>query len=173
MVDVSNLAMTLLSGLGGGILRVVPELIAFFNKKADNSHELAMMDKQIELQKMKGADDRALVAAQGEQTRATVLTEGEIKTQLSQLDAIREALKDQMQKTGFFIIDCLNFLVRPITTYYYLGLYGFVKYAMIQVAMQQADKWGAVKSCWSAEDAAVLAGILSFWFVGRVFDKKK
>lgn len=164
---------TLISLLSGGLMRLLPEILNFLNKKTDNAHELAMLDKQIELQKTKAADDRATLEVQGDQARMTVMTEGEIKMQLSQMDAIREALKDQMQKTGFAFVDILNFLVRPGTTCFYLGLYGAVKVATIVIACQMTDPWHAILLCWTDDDKAVLSGILSFWFVGRVFDKRK
>ena len=78
-----------------------------------------------------------------------------------------------MQKTGFWFVDALNFLVRPLATYYFLGCYGIVKTAMIVTAMREADPWLSVVSCWADQDAQILSGILAFWFVGRVFDKQK
>lgn len=52
---------TILSALGGGLLRLLPELLALFNKKTDNSHELAMLDKQLALENVRGAKDRKSV----------------------------------------------------------------------------------------------------------------
>lgn len=154
--------MTLISMLGGGLLRMAPEVFTFLNKGKDYAHELAMMDKQIELAKSKSADDRA-----------TMTLQGDISQVAAMLDAQKEAVKAQMQLTGNRFADALNFLVRPLTTYYYLGMYGLVKFATLQVALRQADAWTAIKGCWTVDDAAVLSGILAFWFVGRVFDKKQ
>lgn len=154
--------MTLLSLLGGGVMRALPELIGLWNKKTDNAHELDMMDRQVQL----------------EQTRAAarndeIVTQGGIDQALALLDAQKTALQWQMQKVGIWWVDALNFLVRPLTTYYFLGLYGLVKLAMVIVAMRAADQWAAIIQCWTPEDGAILSGILAFWFVGRVFDKKK
>lgn len=150
--------LTLLSMLGGGALRFLPELLKFFTVKTDHAHELAMMDKQIELQKL------GQVGAQ-QQLDANQI--------IAMLDAQKSALSGQMQKTGFKWVDALNFLVRPLSTYYFLGCYGIVKTAMIAVALQSADPWHAIIQCWSEQDASILSGILSFYFVGRVFDKAK
>jgi hypothetical protein len=153
---------TLFSLIGGGLLRFLPELLKFFTLKQDNSHELAMMDKQIELQKLNA--DNAYRAQE------KALDSSEI---LALMDAQKSALTGQMQKTGFMIVDALNFLVRPLATYYFLGCYGIVKTAMIAVALRSTDPWTAIIHCWNDQDAQILSGILAFWFVGRVFDKQK
>jgi hypothetical protein len=153
--------ITLLSLLGGGAMRLMPELIGLWNKKTDNAHELAMLDKQAELEK----------------TRATarhddIVTQGSIDQTLALLDAQKSALQSQMQKVGIKWVDALNFLVRPLTTYFFLGMYGLVKLAMLVVALRTTDPWVSILQCWTPEDGAILSGILAFWFVGRVFDKK-
>jgi hypothetical protein len=154
--------MTLLSLLGGGVMRALPELIGLWNKKTDNAHELAMMDKQLQLEQ-----------AQAASRKDEIMTQGGIDQALALLDAQKTALQGQMQKIGIWQVDALNFLVRPLTTYFFLGMYGLVKLAMLIVAMRAADQWAAIIQCWSPEDGAILSGILAFWFVGRVFDKKQ
>lgn len=154
--------MTLLSMFGGGLMRALPEVIGLWNKKTDNSHELAMLDRQIQLENTRAA-------ARMDEIRE----QGDIDQTLALLDAQKAALTGQMQKVGIKWVDALNFLVRPLTTYYFLGLYGLVKLATIVVALRTADPWVAIIQCWTMDDAAILAGILSFWFVGRVFDKKQ
>lgn len=168
--------MSLLSLLGGGLLRILPELIGLWNKKADNSHELALMDKQIELQKLKGADDRALVIEQSNANLALGEQTNNAAEVLAMLDAQKSALQSQMQKIGIWWVDAMNFLVRPVTTYYFLGFHFIAKVCMIVVAFQSGSNdsmWKNISGVYGAEDAAILSGILSFWFVGRVFDKKK
>lgn len=152
---------TLISLLGGGLLRMLPELLKLFTLKADQKHELAMMDKQFDLAKLN--------AENAFRVQEKSLDSAEV---LALLSAQSSALTGQMQKTGFAFVDALNFLVRPLTTYYFLGCYGIVKTAMIFVAMRSLDPWGAILHCWGDQDAQILSGILAFWFVGRVFEKK-
>lgn len=154
--------MTILSMLGGGLMRMLPELLSFLNKKTDNAHELAMLDRQFQL----------------EQTRASarlheVQVQGDIDQTIKLLEAQGAAIKSQMQKTGIRWVDALNFLVRPLTTYFFLSMYGVVKAATLVVAMRTTDPWLAILQVWTVDDAAILSGILAFWFVGRVFDKQK
>jgi hypothetical protein len=153
--------MTLLSLLGGGIMRLLPEVFSILNKKTDYVHELAMLDRQAELEKTRESS-----------RRETIMVQGDISETLALLDAQKSALAGQFQKTGFRVVDALNFLVRPLTTYFFLLMYGTVKVATLAVALQTMDPWVAILQCWSQDDATTLAGILGFYFVGRSFDKK-
>lgn len=153
---------TLLSLISGGLLRFLPELLKFFTVKQDNSHELAMMDKQIELQKLNA--DNAYRAQEKQLDSAEII---------ALMDAQKSALAGQFQKTGFMIVDALNFLVRPVAAYYFMGGYGIFKTAALIVALRTSDPWTSVLSIWTAQDTNILGSILSFYFVGRVFDKQK
>lgn len=166
--------LSLLSLLGGGLMRLLPELIGLWNKKADNSHELALMDKQIELQRTKGADDRALVIEQSHAAMTLGEQTNNAAEVLAMLDAQKSALQGQMQKIGVWWVDAMNFLVRPVTTYYFLAFHLLAKVCMLVVAFQSgATMWVNISAVYGEADAAILSGILSFWFVGRVFDKQK
>lgn len=155
--------LTLLSMFGGGLMRLLPEVFAFLNKKTDNAHELAMLDKQFQLEQTRAA-------ARMEEIRY----QGDVDQQIALLDAQAGALKGQMQKTGLWWVDAANFLVRPIATYYFLLLYGLAKTAMFVLAVKGGvSGWEAILKLYDDEDRAILSGILAFWFVGRVFDKRK
>ena len=153
---------TLFSLLGGGMLRVVPEILGFMSKKDDNSHELAMLKFQVELESLKSAGRQAEIAIQGE-----------VDQMLAALKAQGDALAGQMKQTGIWWVDALNTLVRPLTTYWFLFLYSVVKISTIIAAWGEAGVWTAIIASWTKDDMAILSGILSFWFVGRVFDKKR
>lgn len=154
--------LTLLSMLGGGLMRLLPELISFFNKKTDNAHELAMLDRQFELEKTRAQSRMEEIQVSGDYSQALAL-----------LDTQKEALRGQMQRTGIRIVDMLNFLVRPLTTYYMLILYGVFKVALFAVTVNSGiPVFDTIVRVYDEEDRAILSGILSFWFVGRVFEKK-
>ena len=153
---------SLLSMLGGGVLRIVPEVLGLMNKKADNAHELAMLNKQVELEQVKAAAQKTAIVEQGQ-----------VDQLLALMAAQKDALADQMKQTGIKFVDALNALVRPLTTYYFLLLYGLAKIAMFAIATQDTkDVWSAILKVYTPDDVAIFFGILSFWFVGRVFDKK-
>lgn len=154
--------LTLISMLGGGLMRLMPEVFAIANKTKDYAHELAMLDKQSELEKTRAA-------AKMEEIRY----QGDIDHALALYSAQKSALEGQMQKTGMKMVDALNFLVRPVTTYYFLLVYGMAKLAMFVLAMQSGiGSWESILKLYDEDDRAILAGILAFWFVGRVLDKR-
>jgi hypothetical protein len=147
--------------LGGGLLRLLPEALNFFNKKTDNKHELEMLEKQFQLEQSRNA-------AQLEQ----VIQVQEGATDVALTNAYKEALRGQMQKVGIKWVDALNFAVRPIYAYTALALYYAFKLSLFVVAMQQSGGvWEKVLLCYTPEDFALLSGITSFYFVGRVIDK--
>jgi hypothetical protein len=165
--------LSLLGMLGGGFMRMLPELIAFFNKKTDNSHELAMLDKQFQLETTRSEARRAEQREIAMAHMAEVTYQGEAQKMLALLDAQKSALEGQMQKMGIWWVDALNFLVRPLVTYIMVLLYVLAKAATFAVAYHSGiGAWEAILRVYDDEDRAILSGILAFWFVGRVFDKK-
>ena len=135
-------------GLFGGILRLIPEGLKLWTAKGDRDHEYRMAQLQGE-QARDGSAQR--IAEMQAQSVAQV--------DMKSMDAWTEALKAQAVVTGVAWADAINILVRPVTTFFFLILYGVHK---VNTA-----------SLWTGDDYAMLGGILSFWFVGRVFDSKR
>lgn len=155
----------ILSALGGGVLRLVPELIALWNKKVDHAHELAMLEKQHQLEMDLDKQKQA-----GRMQELHLQTDG--AAFLATLDATKAALADQMKATGIRLVDALNALVRPLATYYFLACYGIFKVALLMVALRQVDAWSAIVKVYTVDDLNILFAILGFWFVGRKFEKQ-
>lgn len=160
--------LTLLSMMGGGLMRLLPELLAMFNKRLDNAHELAMLDRQVELEKTRATTRASELAA----ASADLQFKGGVDQFLGILDAQKAALQGQMQRTGIAFVDALNWLVRPLATYYFLACYGIFKTAMMFAAFSQADTWGAITQIYGEDDAAIMSALISFWFVGRSIEKR-
>lgn len=140
----------------------MPELFGFLNKRTDNAHELAMLDRQFQLEQSRAASRQALVEYQGG-----------VDETLALLGAQSAALQGQMQLTGIRWADALNVLVRPVATYYVLLMYGLAKLAMFMVAREASiGGWDAILKIYDAEDRAILSGILAFWFVGRAIRER-
>lgn len=160
----------LLGGLGGGLLRLLPEFVSIWNAyqkrrqdAADKAHELEVMKLQIEAQKQAG------------QLRLEeIRTAGDVDTALAQIRGTLAIARP----TGHRGVDILNASVRPVVTYWFFGLYAAVKMAGLYAALaalaptSDASVAMALERAWLPEDSATLFGILSFWFLGRVIDKR-
>jgi hypothetical protein len=164
---------TLIGGLLGGIFRCIPEILNFFDKKNERSHELAMQDKAMEFQRIKGDQQIDEIKAQGQ-----------ADWDKGSLETLKEAIKSQQVSftpTGIKWVDGLMAFtvfmvttVRPVITYIVIGLYVTAKIFLIVQAGQHNQNLGEmVKLLWTEDDQGILAGILNFWFLGRVFDKAK
>ena len=150
----------LLSSFLGGALRIAPEILKHFDRKNERAHELAMLDGEKEFAKLQGE----IHLRQAE----TALTGKEI-------DAMSVALREQgetARAAGRFVA-ALSALVRPVITYWFVALYSAVKIATIMQAYSANADWQEVLiSTWSAEDMSMLWMLLTFWFVGRVWERK-
>lgn len=151
--------LSILSLLGGGLMRLLPEVISFFHKKEDNAHETVMMQYQVQLETLRAQ----------QQATAPVPTVNQ-EQMLSILSAQRDAMAEQFQPTGFKLADALNVLVRPTFAYWSLALYSGIKLAQLCGAWPNLQ---AMIALYTDTDFAMLQGICSFYFVGRVFDKAK
>ena len=111
-----------LGGLIGGIFRLAPEVLKYFDKKNERQHELAMFDKQCELEKERGAQKLAEIGAQ----REAAVDSGV-------MDAFNAAINQQseMVKAAGGWAASLSASVRPMMTYYLLVMYGIVKACFI------------------------------------------
>jgi hypothetical protein len=152
---------TLLGGLLGGAFRLAPEILKWFDRKDERGHELAMQDKALEFEKLRGAQRMSEVGATAEAAWNT----GAIET-------LRDAVRSQGEKTGVRWVDALSSSVRPVVTYWFMVLYCSAKTALFIAALQAGAGWhDAVTHAWTEADQALWAGVLNFWFLGRVFDR--
>ena len=88
------------------------------------------------------------------------------------IEALRDAVRTQGEKTGVWWADALSSSVRPIITYWLMALYCAAKTVAFVAALNAGAGWGAaVLAAWSEADQALWAGVLNFWFLGRVFDR--
>ena len=123
---------TLLGGLLGGAFRLATEVLKWFDRKGERSHELAMQDKALEFEKLRGAQRMAEIGSQAEAAWST----GAIET-------LREAVRTQGDKTGVRWVDALSSSVRPVITYWFMALYCTAKLAVFAAAVTAGMGWGA------------------------------
>ena len=154
---------TLLGGLLGGVFRLAPEALKFFDAKNARKHELAMQDKALEFEQLRGAQKMAEIGAAADAAWNT-----------GSVEALKEALRGQMTKSGVGWADALSTAVRPVLTFWFMGMYCSVKIALLISAFNGGMAWdAAILATWTEADMAMWAGVLNFWFLGRVFEKVK
>lgn len=161
---------TAVGGALGGLLRLAPEVMKVWDRGNERKHELALLDKNTEAEKAR--------AAAG-------LRETEIKTDSAQMiagvEALKEAIAGQAAQTGIKWVDAMNQTVRPILTYGIAAPYAIGKMLVFLLlvtsgvwhgGLSAAEVKAAVDATYQPADMAILAGVLNFWFLGRVFDKR-
>ena len=152
---------TLLGGLLGGAFRLAPEILKWLDRKGERGHELAMQDKALEFEKLCGAQRMAEIGASAD----SAWNVGAIET-------LREAVAAQGQRSGVRWADALSVSVRPVITYWFMALYCAAKMAAFAAVVNAGAGWGtAILHSWTEADQALWAGVLNFWFLGRVFDR--
>lgn len=100
---------TLLGGLLGGAFRLAPEILKWLDRKGERGHELAMQDKALEFEKLRGAQRMAEIGASADAAWNT-----------GAIDALREAVAAQGQRSGVRWADALSISVRPVITYWFM-----------------------------------------------------
>lgn len=150
---------TFFGGLLGGIFRIAPELLKLWDRKSEREHELKMMQAEMEFARIRG--EIAMRQADAQMT-------------VAELDAMSQALKEQgetARAAGWFVA-AMSALVRPGVTYWLVLLYSAVKIASISMAIDAGGNWKEVLvSSWTKDDMAMLMLVLTFWFVGRVWER--
>lgn len=134
--------VTLLGSLLGFLGALFPELMKLWRERMDKVHELAILDRQMELQKA-GHDQRM-----------------EAIGAWADIAEMKEVYAHYTTHIPW--VDALNGTVRPVLAYAFFLLYAYVKW-------QQAvhTPW----QIWQEDDRAIFAGIISFYFGQRAMQK--
>jgi hypothetical protein len=152
---------TLLGGLLGGAFRLAPEALKWLDRKGERSHELAMQDKALEFEKLRGASKMDEIGASGDAA-----------WNVGALETLQTAIRSQSETSGVPWADALSSSVRPVITYSFMLLYAAVKIAIIAIALQDGVHWSAaIQLAWNDNDMALFGGIINFFFLNRVFDR--
>ncbi|WP_043947558.1 hypothetical protein, partial [Ralstonia solanacearum] len=87
--------------------------------------------------------------------------------------ALRDSISAQGQMSGVRWADALSTTVRPVVTYLFVLMYAGVKLSTFAGSVQTGVGFGpALLAAWSEADQALLAGILNFWFISRVWERR-
>lgn len=151
-------------GLIGGAFRLIPEVVKYFDKKDERKHELAMFSQQCDLEKQRGAQKLAEIGAAREAA-----------TDVGMLEAFKLAIQQQteMAVAAGGWAATLSAAVRPITTFYLLGMYGLTKTCFILMSiMDSLPVMQAITSNWTTDDMALLNGVINYWMLDRSLAKR-
>ena len=153
---------TLLGTLFGGAFRLAPEILRWLDRKNERAHELAMFDKQLEADKLRG-----------EQAIAQINAQADAAIGVAEIQAIIEATKAQSAQTGIKWVDALNALIRPLMALQWLILlWPAVVIAGFVLSVQSGiDPLTALRSTFGVDEKALAASIASFFLVDRSLRK--
>jgi len=89
------------------------------------------------------------------------------------IEALREAVAAQGRPSGVRWADALSTTVRPVVTYLFVLMYAGVKLSTFVGSVQTGLGFGpALIATWTEADQALLSGILNFWFISRVWERR-
>ena len=162
MLDI--LSGGILGSVLGGVFRLAPEVLKFFDKKNERLHELSMFSRQCELEQLRGAQKLAEIGAVRE---AAVV--------VGVMDAFNAAINQQaeMVKAAGGWAASLSASVRPVMTYYLLVLYGTAKTAAMVLAYYHGQSLTEVLAkSWGSDDMALLTGVINYWMIDRSLAKR-
>jgi hypothetical protein len=154
----------LLGGIFGGVFRLAPEVLKYFDKKNERGHELAMFDKQCDMEKVRGAQKLAEIGAQREAA-----------VDAGVMDAFSAAINQQaeMVKAAGGWAASLSASVRPVATYWILLLWSFVHVWFAWNAwLQGLPPVEVFKYVMSPDFSALLSGTINYWFLDRTLKQR-
>lgn len=154
----------ILGGVFGGIFRLAPEVLKFFDKKNERQHELAMFDKQCDLEKVRGQQKLAEIGA----ARDAAIDVGV-------MDAFNAAINQQaeMVKAAGGWAAALSASVRPVVTYWVLLVWSFIHVWFAWNAwLNGMPPEQVFKAIMSPDFAALLSGTINYWFLDRTLKQR-
>ena len=162
MIDI--LGGGILGSVLGGFFRLAPEVLKFFDRKNERLHELKMFEQQCQLEQMRGAQKLQEIGAQ----HAMAVDTGV-------LDAFKSAVEQQteMVKAAGGWVASLSASVRPVVTYWILGLWSFVHVWFAWNAwLAGASPKEVFVAMMTADFAALVSGTLNYWFLDRTLKQR-
>jgi hypothetical protein len=161
--------LELLSGgifgsLLGGIFRLAPEVLKFFDKKNERQHELLMFQRQCDLEQIRGQQKLAEIGA----ARDAAIDVGV-------MDAFNAAINQQaeMAKAAGGWAAALSASVRPVVTYWVILLWSFVHLWFAWNAwLAGAAPREVFETMMTADFMALVSGTINYWFLDRTLKQR-
>lgn len=145
----------------GGASRLFQHYMDLKDKQAERDHEWRMVDQTIKIQ---------------EQQKEIRQIELQSVQDAGELDALSQAIQGQERtatKAGGWVAK-LSASVRPVTTYWLLFIYSFVKAFIVSVAVMNNVPFAeAVASSYTEFDGALLGSVMAYWYADRSLRKRE
>ena len=162
MLDI--LSGGILGSVFGGLFRMAPEVLKFFDKKNERQHELNMFARQCELETLRGQQKLAEIGAQREAA-----------IDVGVMDAFQSAIEQQatMVKAAGGWAASLSASVRPVVTYWILFIWSFIHAWYAWTGFRTGlDPTEVFKLFMSPDFSALLAGTINYWFLDRTLKQR-
>ena len=166
--------LSLFSTLGGLLISGLPRLLDFFQNKADQKHELALANIQVQMQLQMMAQGFAA------QERMEEIRTDQIAMQ-SEAQMTEAALKHDekvLEKASQWVANYVG-TVRPTVTYIFVfelcainAWIAYYIYSRPSLVMNMDDLIRLTDIIFSSDEMAMLGGIIGFWFGSRGWAKK-
>lgn len=149
--------LTLLGSLIGFLGSAIPEFIKLWREGKDREHELAILDRQMEMQKL-GHTQR--------------LEEIQIAADIAESQMLHNYAN---HPTGVAWVEALQASVRPIITYAFFLVFAVVKLAvLLSLLLADGNSFAdALQKTWDEETQGLFAAVMSFWFGSRQIAKMR
>ena len=166
--------LSLFSTLGGLLISGLPKLLDYFQNKADQKHELALANIQVQMQLQMMAQGFAA------QERMEEIRTDQIAMQ-SEAQMTEAALKHDekvLEKASQWVANYVG-TVRPTVTYIFVfelcainAWIAYYIYSRPSLVMSVDDLIRLSDIIFSTDEMAMLGGIIGFWFGSRGWAKK-
>ena len=162
MLDI--LSGGLLGSIFGGIFRMAPEILKYFDKANERRHELSMFQFQCDLEAQRGQQNLAEIGAQREAA-----------IDVGVMDAFNNAITQQaeMVKAAGGWVASLSASVRPMVTYWVLFVWSFIHVWFAYNAwLNGAPAIEVFKTMMTPDFSALLSGTINYWFLDRTLKQR-
>lgn len=166
--------LSLISTLGGLLISGLPKLLEYFQAKADQNHEVAMMKLQTERELQLAAAGFAAQAKMEEIRTEQVAMETDARMTQAALAHDEKVLERASRWVANYVGT-----VRPTVTYLFvfelMALNGFMAFYLWEHpelirSIEDVIKYSDL--IFSTDEMAMLGGIIGFWFGSRQWNKK-
>jgi hypothetical protein len=173
--------LSLISTLGGLLISGLPKLLEYFQNKADQKHELALASVQTERELALAAAGFAAQARVEEIRTEQVAMQTQAQMAQAEAEMVQGAQdhdKAVLAKASTWVANYIG-TVRPTVTYIFVfelvAINAFLCYYLWQhpgLITNIDDVLRYADVVFSADEMAMLGGILGFWFGSRNWSKK-